>query len=69
MVTYLRMTTMVRIQKISDMAPRTLSLEGSDLKMLGNTYKGDVPAHMCKQDLLCGICQQQCVCAHSSIRV
>ena len=43
-MTYLTSTTMLRIQKMSDMAPRTSSLEGSPAKMLGKTYRGDVPA-------------------------
>ena len=38
---------MLRIQKMSDMAPRTSSLEGSLAKMLGKTYRGDVPACAC----------------------
>ena len=45
MVMYLMSTTMLKIQKMSDIAPRTSSLEGSLAKMLGNTYNGDVPAH------------------------
>ncbi len=36
---------MLKIQKMSDIAPRTSSLEGSLAKMLGKTYSGDVPAH------------------------
>ena len=36
---------MLKIQKMSDIAPRTSSLEGSVAKMFGKTYRGDVPAH------------------------
>ena len=36
---------MLKSQKMSDIAPRTSSLEGSLAKMLGKTYSGDVPAH------------------------
>ena len=45
MATYLMSTTVLNIQKMSDIAPRTSSLEGSLAKMLGKTYKGEVPAH------------------------
>jgi len=41
---------MLNIQKMSDMAPRTSSFDGSSAKMFGKTYNGDVPAQ--KQTLL-----------------
>ena len=46
MITYFRSTTVLNIQKMSDMAPRTSSFDGSSAKMFGKTYSGDVPAQI-----------------------